>query len=152
MTITNVVYVRIDKFNSGSFLIKDRNTVIGTVGPRGSFRDFPKEFSGANKKPSLSWGFKYINANNATFVIAFYKKRKFFPDDHIGEIELKVSDFTPNKVIQREYPLRAYTHRDIPAKVKITVHVDELGAPAFKETKIAQSRPLDYASLTTFSH
>ena len=93
MTNTNVVYVRIDKFNSGSFLIKDRNTVIGTVGPRGSFRDFPKEFSGANKKPSLSWGFKYINANNATFVIAFYKKRKFFPE--AMEEEEESSEFTP---------------------------------------------------------
>lgn len=134
---TSIIYVKIDEIDCGSFPIKDRNTIVATAGPRGNFRDYPRSFSASTNKPALSWGFKFINAKYSSFVIALYKKRKILPDDHIGEIELKVSDFPVNQLVQREYTLNAYNHRDVPAKIKITIHVDDMGAPAFRPLKPA---------------
>ncbi|EAY12470.1 hypothetical protein TVAG_128840 [Trichomonas vaginalis G3] len=131
------IYIRIDEFNSGSFKIESKNTIVATCGPRSCFRDYPHEFSASQNKPAQAWGFKFINANNSSFTIALYKKRRFFADDLIGEIDLKVSDFELNKVVQKELTLKCWHDEQVPAKIKITVHVDDAGAPAFHPFKAA---------------
>lgn len=124
-----VVYVRLDEYDTGSFLIKDKNTVISSVGQKMQARDFPVKIPGSNKKPGQVWT---IIPTYPTFTVVLLKRRKFWPNDQIGEIELPIADFAENKVVTKEYNLKAFQSRDKPAKVRLSVHVDNDGALPFR--------------------
>lgn len=146
------IYIKIDDVDCGSFKLDSKSIIVAAVGPRGSYRDFSHEFPATQRKPQQAWGFKYVNAGNASFVIALYKKRKWVADDLIGEIELKVGDFELNKVVQKEYILKTFVDMKILPRIKVSVHVDDLGAPAFKPQKVVPAPQPKLLPTATVAH
>lgn len=128
------VYIRIDSIDTGSFKLQEKNTIVATCGPAACYRNFSHEIPATTKNPKLAWGFKYNNADNSSFVIALYKKCMLF-DDLIGMVYVRLSEFAANEVYTKELQLRNHKDEPTDAKIKISVHLDDNGSPAFRPIK-----------------
>lgn len=148
----NRAYIRVDSVDTGSFRIKNDTKLIARVGPKTSFMIHPAEFN-PRSSPRTNWDFKYNNARCASFVVAIFKKRIFGGDLEIGEVELKLSGFEPNKVTTGTFNMMSPQGKNYNASVKVSVHLSEDGSFPFtapEDGKILQNPIIPHAHTYCF--
>lgn len=126
----SVAYVRVEAVDPGNIPFKQDTKFIIGVGPRTSVRLHPAEFN-IKTTPSNVWNFPYNNANTSSFVISLLKKKNFGGNEGIGEVELRLSSFEPNKVTTQDFYLQTPNNKYYNVKVKISVHICENGSYPF---------------------
>lgn len=124
-------YVRIDAVDTGSFPgLTAKSELVARVGPRANFMGYSFDFP-VKEHPNHIWDFKYNDAHRSSIVVCIFKKKIIGGDEEIGEIELKLGSYEPNTVITKDYTLKSPNSKYIPARVRISFHLSENGAPAF---------------------
>ncbi|EAX89580.1 hypothetical protein TVAG_444990 [Trichomonas vaginalis G3] len=124
-------YVKVDAVDTGSFPgLEGKSDLVMRVGPRHCFMGYGFDFK-KGEHPNHTWEFKYQDAHRSSLVICLFKKRIFGGDEEIGEIELKLSAFEPDTIVTKEYTLKPPDPKNIPARVRISIHLSEDGSMAF---------------------
>ena len=142
------VYVRIDGVDLGSFAASSKATLKACVGSRKSFIPFSFEFH-KNERINHTWNFNFNNANRSSIVIAIFKRRYFGGDHEVGEIEIKMNAFELNAITTHEYVLQSPNPNAVPAKIRVSIHVCDNGAPAFcapQTSKIGENFQIHHAT------
>ena len=142
------VYVRIDSIDLGSFQASNKATLKACVGSRKSFLPFSFEFH-KNERIDHTWSFNFKNANRSSVVIAIFKRRYFGGDHEVGEIEIKMNAFELNTITTHDYVLQSPNPNAVPARVRVSIHVCDNGAPAFcapETSKIAENFQIHHAT------
>ena len=130
---TGYVYVKIDSYSLGSFAASESATIKAAVTTRQMIKLGLIDYVSFHKAESINhtWSFHYRNKQKSSFIILLAKQRIFGGNKEIGEIELKLDAFDTNKVTTHEFELRSPSQADIPAKVKLSIHVCEDESPQF---------------------
>lgn len=126
-----VAYFRLDSFDLGGFPASYGSRLVASIGSRSSLIRNSKEFDILEKNPQKNWELKYHNPNTTSFVFTIAKKRIFGGDIHIGEIELKISNFELNKVVKCEVRLNNNMNPRLKPIVTLSVHVCNDGSFPF---------------------
>ena len=124
-------YIKISNIELGDYPCSDNSELILSVGPHNKFQDnevkFPTRDRGFFEN---TWHFAFTREERSAFVVVLYKHHLPI-NREIGEIELRLDAFQPNTVVSDVFALTGTEKDWMPAKLRITVHVDENGAPPF---------------------
>ena len=143
-----IVYLRIESVDLGSFQASNKATLKACVGSRKNFQTFPYEFH-RNEKINHTWSFNFKNSNRSSVVIAIFKRRYFGGDHEVGEIEIRMNAFQLNTITTHEYTLQSPNPNAAPARIVVSIHVCDNGAPAFcapETSKIAENFQIHHAA------
>ena len=147
-----IAYIKISDISTGDYRCSDESQLVLFVGPRTAFKapripdvdiqeaeevqeeilhEDEYKFSTRNRNyVDHLWKFHFKAEDHASFVVVLYKHH-FLGDSEIGEIELKLKAFQPNTVVSDVFTLLGPNKDWEPAKLRITVHIDENGAQPF---------------------
>ena len=145
-------YIRIGEISTGDYRCSNESELVLFVGPAKLFKpprvldseigeaeiaeevlvhDLEFKFPTKNRNfVDHIWKFHFHEEEHSSFVVVLYKHH-FLGDSEIGEIELSLKAFQPNTVVSDVFTLLGPNRDWEPAKMRITVHIDENGAQPF---------------------
>ena len=124
-------YIKVTEISLGDYPCSDESELVLAVGPRNYFNEYQFQFPTKNRyNVQHYWKFPFNNEEHSSFVVVLYKHH-VMGNGEIGEIELRLTAFQPNTVVSDIFTLHGPNVDWQPAKCRITVHVDENGAPPF---------------------